>query len=173
VIPAAPIKARSHSIVSGMAAASYSIDEHLPDAMLDLPQSVLDPRDSLRAIHERNGCVVAQRSDGRVEPSESFIAGSKDLNGTSDDSDQRLRNLWSWIGQRTRGGLNGRLELDYTFGDNSSSRITHRHRYEPATAVTFAASHHSRVPLQQLAANANWVLLARSVSNRSRRRVLA
>jgi hypothetical protein len=70
-----------------MAAAADSIDVHLPNAVFDATESILYASYSFGTAEERCGRLIAQGSDGSIKPSESFLAGSQDLDGASNDSD--------------------------------------------------------------------------------------
>lgn len=63
VIPAATIKARAHAVVCRIPAAANSVDDHLPDAVLDTAESLLDALYSFWTAKERYRCLIAQRSD--------------------------------------------------------------------------------------------------------------
>ena len=61
--------------------------------MLDTAESIFDALYSLRSIEEGYGCLIAKGSNRGIYPTESFIAGSKDFNGSSNDSHQRPNGL--------------------------------------------------------------------------------
>jgi len=76
-----------------MAAAADSIDVHLPNAVFDATEGILDARYSFGTAEEGCGRLIAEGSDGGIEPSESFFAGSQDLDGAGDDADEGLNGL--------------------------------------------------------------------------------
>jgi hypothetical protein len=59
VIPSAAIQARAHSVVHPIAQARNAIDGHLPDAVLNPAERVLNPLDTSRFIQERERRPIA------------------------------------------------------------------------------------------------------------------
>jgi hypothetical protein len=59
VIPSAAIQARAHSVIDRIAAARKAVDGQLPDAVLNLAESVFHPLNASRFIQERERSPAA------------------------------------------------------------------------------------------------------------------
>jgi len=59
--------------------------------MLDTTESIFDARYSFRSVEKGYGSLITKGSNRGIYPTESFFAGSKDFNGSSNDSHQLLK----------------------------------------------------------------------------------